>query len=149
MCLSFFKIQNLCQFLAKSEFSQKDIHRAFSNLYPSVLRSCQHHLKAKFRMYFAQASFCIFEWCETFICGFSRQNICSVFHFAAFSCQILSLEQKGAEFCKNSIQNSDWNPGPQTSRLRLLSSRATFHLSSGCQINCTAWIVWKVEQGES
>ena len=63
MCLSFFKIQNLCQFLAKSEFSQKDIHRAFSNLYPSVLLSCQHHLKAKFRMYFAQPSFCIFEWC--------------------------------------------------------------------------------------
>jgi hypothetical protein len=33
-------------------------------LFTSVLLSCQHHLKAKLGMYFAQPSFCIFEWCE-------------------------------------------------------------------------------------
>ena len=63
MCLSLFQIQNLCQFWAKSGFSQKDTHTAFSFLFFSVLLSCQHHLKGKFGMYFAQPSFCVFEWC--------------------------------------------------------------------------------------
>ena len=40
MCLSFFQIQNLCQFWAKRWFSQKDIHTAFPFLFPSVLLSC-------------------------------------------------------------------------------------------------------------
>ena len=63
MCLSFFQIQNLCQFWAKRWFSQKDIHAAFPFLFPSVLLTCWHHLKANFGMYFAQLYFCIFEWC--------------------------------------------------------------------------------------
>ena len=40
MCLSFFQIQNLCQFWAKRWFSQKDIHTAFLFLFPSVLIWC-------------------------------------------------------------------------------------------------------------
>ena len=39
MYLSLFQIQNLCQFWAKSGFSQKDTHTAFSFLFPSVLLS--------------------------------------------------------------------------------------------------------------
>ena len=45
MCLNLFKIQNVCQFWAKSGVSQKDIHTAFSFLFPSVLLSFYHHLK--------------------------------------------------------------------------------------------------------
>ena len=58
MCLSFFQIKDLGQ-----SRSQKDTYLAFSFLFPRVLLSYQHHSKAKFRMYFAQPSFCIFEWC--------------------------------------------------------------------------------------
>ena len=54
ICLSFFKSRS------KIAFSQ---YLAFPFLLPSVLLSYQHHLKAKFRMYFAQPSFGIFEWC--------------------------------------------------------------------------------------
>ena len=64
LCLCLFQIQNLRQFLSKSGFSQKDTHTAFSFLFPSTLLSCQHHLKAKFGIYFAQQLFCIFKWCE-------------------------------------------------------------------------------------
>ena len=38
-------------------FSQKDTHTAFSFLFPSVLLSCYHHLKAKLGMYFAPSIF--------------------------------------------------------------------------------------------
>ena len=63
MCLSLFKIQNLCQFWAISGFSQKDTHTAFSFLFSSVLLKCWYHSKGKFGMYFPQPSFCVFEWC--------------------------------------------------------------------------------------
>ena len=64
MCLSFFQIKDLGQSRSKSAFSQKDTYLAFSFLFPRVLLSYQHHSKTKFRMYFAQPHFCIFEWCE-------------------------------------------------------------------------------------
>ena len=63
MCPSFFQIQDLGQSRSKSAFSQNDTYLAFSFLFPSVLLSCQHHLKAKFLMYLSQPSFDIFEWC--------------------------------------------------------------------------------------
>ena len=49
----------------KSAFSFSKDTLAFSFLFPSVLLSCWHHSKAKFRMYFPLQSFCIFEWCVT------------------------------------------------------------------------------------
>ena len=64
MCLSHLQIQDLGKSRSKSAFSQKDTYLAFSFLFLSVLLSHQHHLKAKFRMYFAQPSFGIFEWCD-------------------------------------------------------------------------------------
>ena len=65
--VDFFK--NVSQFLQNPGFRsiqvKKDTYLAFSFLFRSVLQLCKHHLKAKFWMYFAQPSFCIFEWCET------------------------------------------------------------------------------------
>ena len=55
-----FQIQNFCQFWAKSRFSQKDTHRAFSFLFSSVSIIQEQ----KFGMYFAQPSFSVFEWCD-------------------------------------------------------------------------------------
>ena len=59
------KISNSMQGI-KSAFSQKDTYLAFSFLFPSVLLSCQYHLKAKFRMYFAQPSFTFSNAVECF-----------------------------------------------------------------------------------
>ena len=56
MCLSFFQIQDLGQSRSKS---------AFSFLFPSVLLSCQHYLKAIFRIILPSHFFCLFEWCGT------------------------------------------------------------------------------------
>ena len=41
-----------------------DIYQCGVRRYAVLCSSVRNHLKAKFRMYFAQPSFCIFEWCD-------------------------------------------------------------------------------------
>lgn len=65
ICLSVFQIQDLGQSISKSKFFHKDINKPFSLLFPSVLLSYLHQLKAKLGMYFTLASIWVFERCVT------------------------------------------------------------------------------------
>ena len=68
MCLSLFQIQNLCQLWKKGDFLKKTSIQDFH----SCFLVFSYHLKSKFGMYFAQPSFCIFEWCGLY-CGRNLQ----------------------------------------------------------------------------
>ena len=126
MCLSFFQIQNMCQFWTKRLFSH--FHSCFLVFSYNV-----NHLKAKFGMYFAQPSFCIFEWCvlmpllsDTIYCmgTNSKRPKMLIRYFGVASLGTVSCEWLSQPICSFVTCQNCWSIPNNTQPLLLSLSRS-------------------------